>query len=127
MSSEERIKNKKDFEKLYNSSKAHISANQLLKAAYYIEEKNVPGKVKIAAAVSRKSGKAVWRNRVKRLIKEAYRKNKTQLTDKVRNKKILLLLVFSTYRLTEKKQPVVTLIDITDSIVELINKIYLEI
>lgn len=127
MSSEERIKKKKDFEKIYNTSKAFISSNQLIKANYYYEFLDTPGIIMIAAAVSSKTGKAVWRNRVKRLIKEAYRKNKHNLLEKSRIKKIKLMIVFSSYRLSEEKNKKVFLKDISESIEELLNKISLQL
>jgi ribonuclease P protein component len=127
LSSEERIKKKKDFEKIYNTSKALISSNQLIKANYYYEFLDIPGIVMIAAAVSSKAGKAVWRNRVKRLIKEAYRKNKHNLLEKSRTEKIKLMIVFSSYRLSEEKNKKVFLQDISESIEELLNKIFLQL
>lgn len=85
-------------------------------------DSNVSG-VKIAAAVSKKAGSAVWRNRVKRLIKESYRLNKKSLVDKVLEKKIQLLLVFAPYKLSEKSNKKIYLKDISPGVVELMNKI----
>lgn len=85
-------------------------------------DSNVSG-VKIAAAVSKKAGSAVWRNRVKRLIKESYRLNKKSLADKVLEKKIQLLLVFAPYKLSEKSNKKIYLKDLSPGVVELMNKI----
>jgi ribonuclease P protein component len=83
--------------------------------------------VKIAAAVSKKVGNAVWRNRVKRLVKETYRLNKKPLLEKALNKKIQLFLVFSPNRLSETNNKKVNLSDVSPGVVELMNKIIQQI
>lgn len=83
--------------------------------------------IKIAAAVSKKAGKAVWRNRVKRLIKESYRLNKKALLEKVLLKKIQLLLIFSPNRLSETSNKKIYLHDVSPGVVELMNKIIQQI
>ena len=83
----ERVKKKRDFEKVYSSAKVLFSSDRLIKVHFLCVDSNLSG-VKIAAAVSKKVGNAVWRNRVKRLVKETYRLNKTPLLEKVLNKNI---------------------------------------
>lgn len=59
-----------------------------------IQESSAP--VKIVISVPKRNFKrAVDRNRMKRLIRETYRKNKQTLIDRVGNKKIVLLLVYT--------------------------------
>lgn len=119
----ERVKKKNDFEKVYNSGKVFFSSDLIVKLHYFSQEElNYTG-VKIATAVSKKSGKAVWRNRVKRLLREAYRLNKGQLVEKAREKNMELFLVFSANKLSENKNKKIFLRDITPGVVELINKI----
>lgn len=126
-SKEERIKKKKDFEKIYNTTKALISSNQFIKANYFYEKTDKKGSLKIAVAVSSKAGKAVWRNRIKRLIREAYRLNKLSLLYFSESNKINLLIVFSSYRLSEIKNKTVRLDSISDSVKEILNKLLLEL
>ena len=90
---EERIKSRKDFRNIYVRENQFFL--QIKKLKLFIERKSEPPGVKIAAAVSKKSGNAVWRNRVKRLIKESYRLNKEILTELCPRKNILLKIVFS--------------------------------
>ncbi len=118
----ERVKKKRDFEKIYSSAKVLFSSDRRIRVQFLCEDSNVSG-IKIAAAVSKKAGKAVWRNRVKRLIKETYRVNKKILLEKTLNKKVHLLLVFSPNRLSEANNRKVHLIDVSPGVIELLIKI----
>ena len=122
----ERVKKKRDFEKVYNAANVLFSSDRLIKVHFICSENNV-AVIKIAAAVSKKAGKAVWRNRVKRLIKESYRLNKKSLLEKVLLKKIQLLLVFSPSRLSEASNKKIYLHDVSPGVVELMNKIIQQI
>ena len=122
----ERVKKKRDFEKVYSSAKVLFSSDRLIKVHFLCVDSNISG-VKIAAAVSKKVGNAVWRNRVKRLVKETYRLNKTPLLEKVLNKNIQLLLVFSPNRLSETNNKKIYLNDVSPGVVELMNKIIQQI
>lgn len=119
----ERVKKKNDFEKVYSSGKIFFSSDLLIKLHYFIQKNDNYCGVKIATAVSRKSGNAVWRNRVKRLIRESYRLNKNLLVQITLEKNIELLLVFAANRLSEKKNKKLFLRDITPGVLELINKV----
>lgn len=119
----ERVKKKKDFNKVYNSGKIIFSSDLLLKLHYYINKNEEYNGVKIAASLSKKTGKAVWRNRVKRLIKESYRLNKKRLVEKASENNVELLLIFSPNRLSEKKNKKLYLKDIMNGVVDLINKV----
>lgn len=119
----ERVKKKKDFNKVYNSGKIIFSSDLLLKLHYYINKNEENNGVKIAASLSKKTGKAVWRNRVKRLIKESYRLNKKRLVEKASENNVELLLIFSPNRLSEKKNKKLYLKDIMNGVVDLINKV----
>ena len=122
----ERVKKKRDFEKVYSSAKVLFSSDRLIKVHFLCVDSNISG-VKIAAAVSKKVGNAVWRNRVKRLVKETYRLNKTLLLEKVLNKNIQLFLVFSPNRLSETNNKKIYLNDVSPGVVELMNKIIQQI
>lgn len=119
----ERVKKKNDFKKVYSSTKILFSSDLLIKSIYTIDPENQFLGVKIAVAVSKKAGKAVWRNRIKRLIKESYRLNKHALLKKVIEKKRCLLIVFSPNKLSESKNNKIYYKDIYSSVIELINKI----
>lgn len=123
LSSKERIKRKKDFEKIYTSGKSVISEDKKFKALYFFEKENDKPGVKIAAAVYKKSGNAVWRNRVKRLIKESYRLNKEILIDVSNEKKIILEVIFSPNFLSQKKNKMLFYKDVEPGIIDIMIKI----
>ena len=123
LSSEERIKSKKDFQKIFASGKIFLSDKKNIKALFVIEgEPKKPG-VKIATAVFKKAGNAVWRNKLKRLIRESYRLNKDILADCVLEKKLLVKIVFSVHFLNQKKNKNMKLEIIMPDIVDLMLKI----
>lgn len=120
LSGEERIKSKKDFEKIFSCGTAIFSSDLKIKANYIIEPKGCG--VKFAAAISKKSGSAFWRNRVKRLLREAYRLNKNTLIDFSFRKKILLKIVFSPHRLNQNSSRKILLKEIEPAVIEIMNK-----
>lgn len=121
LSRNERVRKKKDFEQIYSSSKILFSSDHLLKANCSISSELADFRVRIAVAISKKAGKAVWRNRVKRLIKESYRLNKQIIYDILNDKSVTI--VFSSNRLSEKEFSKLKLNDVLPGIVELIKKI----
>ena len=123
LSNKERIKSKKLFDLIYSEGKIIFSTDRYIKANYLTEEITGKSFVKMAAAVSSKAGKAVWRNRVKRLIRESYRMNKIKLVDLCKEKKLSLYVVFSPVSLNEKMNGKIILNNILPGVVEVINKI----
>ena len=119
---DERVKKKSDFEKIYSTAKVFFSSDRLIKVHFLFVDNSTPG-IKMAAAVSKKSGKAVWRNRFKRLIRESYRLNKNLLLEKVTSNNKQLLLVFSPNKISEANNKKINLKDVLSSVVELMNKI----
>lgn len=123
LSKKERIKSRKSLDDLFTSGKILISKDQKIKAVYLVDEKAKEVGVKIAAAVSKKNGKAVWRNSVKRLIRTSYRLNKKRLTSFCKEKSILLRIVFSAFSLTEETAVKIKLKDIMPGVSELMQRI----
>ena len=123
LSADERIKSRKDFENIFSSGKIIFSSDKKIKATYFFEKNNENPGVKFAAAISKKSGKAVWRNRVKRLFKEAFRLNKKIIHDICFRKKFLLKIVFSSNSLNERKNKKIKLSDIMPGMLDVLLKL----
>lgn len=123
LSGKERIKSKKVFDQIFNSGKVIYSKDKKLKAIFFYESNiDKPG-LKIAAAVSKKAGNAVWRNRIKRLIRESYRLKKHILIPDLLEKQLLLYLIFSPSNLNENTCKTIYLKDLLSPVTELIKRI----
>jgi ribonuclease P protein component len=71
---EERLRRKKDFEAIAKEGTRRHTKNFLI-----ITRKNDQGFSRVGAVAGRRVGKAVERNRVKRLMREFFRRNKDRL------------------------------------------------
>ncbi|HSL89706.1 MAG TPA: ribonuclease P protein component [Ignavibacteriaceae bacterium] len=123
LSSEERIKNKKEFDRVYKFGKTIISSDKKLKAIFLFEQNLENPGVKIAVAVAKKAGTAVWRNKVKRLVRESYRLNKHPVIDLCIEKKSNLRIIVSPYYLSESKNEFIKLHEFMPSVLELLDRI----
>jgi len=119
----ERIKSKKDFEIIFKSGNTIYSSDNKIKAIYIVNENSKKCGIKIATAVFKRSGNAVWRNRVKRLIKVSYRLNKKILNETCSNKKMLLEVVFSLNTINQNNTQNVKLNDLQRAIADIISKL----
>lgn len=119
----ERIKKAKDFKKIYLDGKVIISENGKVRATYLIHSGQYNPVVKIATAVSKKAGKAVWRNRVKRLIRESYRLHKTDLVGLCKEKNITLNIVFSPIGFSRINNKKINLSEIVNDVLNLLAKV----
>lgn len=123
LSSHERIKSKKDFEDIYSQRNILFSFDKKIRVSYIFDKNVVDAGVKIAPAISKHSGNAVWRNRVKRLLREAYRLNKTDIVSFCQTNQIKLKIVFSLNNISKKTTPSLGLTDLFDGVKDLLNKI----
>jgi ribonuclease P protein component len=88
---QERLKSRKLIAELFDSGK-HINAHPL-KAIYKLKENELP--LQGAFSVSSKNfRRAVDRNRIKRLMREAYRIQKNELKEKLSEKEKQLIVFF---------------------------------
>ena len=122
-SKSERVKSKNDFEKVFSLGKTIHSSDKRFKATYFFDKTNERGLVKAAFAVHKRAGKAVWRNRVKRLLRDSFRLNKHFLYDAIDLAGRNLIVVFSPNTVNEKKTKKLSLNDVMPSVVDLMSKI----
>jgi ribonuclease P protein component len=124
LTSLERIKRKKDFQLVYSSGNTVISQNKKLKAVFlFLKNEDPVAHVSFACAVSKKSGKAVWRNRIKRILRDSYRLNKELLAGLCLINDLNLMVIFSPYMLNEKMNRVVSRNEIMPEVIDIMNKI----
>ena len=123
LSSQERIKSKNEFDFIYSTGEILFSFSNKLKAVILIRNEKEEAVIKTAFAVSKKSGNAVWRNRVKRLLRESFRLNKEIVKPEVLSKKLCLLMVLSPNTINQKNYKKICLKDIMNDVIDLLNQI----
>jgi ribonuclease P protein component len=119
----ERIKRKKKIERIFKEGKVFISESKKLRATFLLQKSNNKPTVQFGVAVHKKAGSAVWRNRLKRLIREAYRKNKTLLSQFSIDNKLLIYLIISPSYLNQSSSQKLSLSDIEPVVIKLIIKV----
>ncbi len=123
LSKNERVKLKDDFQKIYTYGKVLYSTQSKVKVIYYLESSVNDCGIKAAFVVSKRAGNAVWRNRVKRLFRVAYRNNKMPLNQICTSKNIRLIFSFSPINLNQKQNKKIILDDILNDFVGLLDKV----
>ena len=123
LSADERIKSRKDFEELFSKGITLFSSTKKIKAVYIIDQNSDEPGIKVSIAVSHKSGKAIWRNRIKRLLKESYRLNKHILFKKVEDFSLFIRIIFSPYSINMRKNKNIYLNDIMPDVIDIMSRI----
>lgn len=117
------IKSKKDFDELYTRGKVIYSSDGRWKAVFLVKEKSNNSNLMFAAAVHKKSGTAVWRNRIKRLLKESYRIKKNILADAIIKNNLFIMVVISPNLINQREYKNIRLGDTLPGIADILNKI----
>ncbi len=118
LSKHERIKRKNEFSRVYKSGKIIYSNSRKLKAIFYLG-KSESKSVKVAFGISKKAGNAVWRNRLRRLLREVYRLHKDILS----NCDHSIWIVFSPNNLNKRVNPKLSLRDVKPDMIDLLKKL----
>lgn len=122
LSASERIKSSKEIENIFSAGEMIYSLDKSFRAHYLLSAAESGG-VYFTVAVSKKFGNAVWRNRIKRLIREVYRHNKSTLIEACIYKNYKLRVIFSPQTLNQKRNKSPRLNDIEPGLKQVINKL----
>ena len=107
---------------IYDVGETMLSRDGKIKASYLISSLEGCLEIKYGVAVSSKKGSAVWRNRFKRLIREAVKDAGKFLNSNNYCKEKSLLIIFSPSGLNEKNHQKLFLKDIEPSVVVLLSE-----
>lgn len=127
LSKSERVKLKNDFQKIYTKGKVLYSSQNKVKVIYYLESSVNESGIKAAFVVSKRAGNAVWRNRIKRLFRAAFRNYKLPLKQVCASNNLRLLLSFSPNNLNQKNNKKINLDVILNDFIELLEKVKVKI
>ncbi len=98
----ERLSSKAEIDRLFESGKSFYSAP--FKIIWKeTSESTVPAKI-VVSIPKRLFKRSVDRNRLKRLTREVYRKNKHVLYENLENKKIVLIFIYTSKSIIEFKE-----------------------
>ena len=122
-----RLKSKKTTENIFKSGKVVYSSDKKLRAHFLLHQSTDECGIKSSVAVSKKAGKAVWRNRAKRLIREANRLNNNKLFDGCLHKKMQLEIIFAVNSLNEAANRKISLSDVQPPVLEILNRVNKEL
>jgi len=118
----ERLKIKNDINAVYKKGKVFISVDRKLKANHLSSE-SVTNRVRVAITISSKAGNSVWRNRLRRIIRESLRQEKKYLREIVNNNKQGLSIIFSPYRINQVNFEHLSLKEVKPAVTDILNKI----
>lgn len=118
----DRLKSENDIEAVYKKGNVIISADRKLKSSHLSSE-SVTNRIKIAVTVSSKTGSSVWRNRLKRIIRESLRQEKEFLKEIVSKSKSELSIIFSPYTINQVNLERLFLKDIKPAVTDILNKL----
>jgi ribonuclease P protein component len=131
LSRSERITGKKNFTMAFENGSPLFSHDKKIKSVVIRHivknDQTIKPGVQIAVAVSKRNGNAVWRNRVRRLVKESYRLQKLPVVEKVMERNILLQIIFLPVGFSKQKNPVVRLGDIKPSVEDILTQIMVQL
>ena len=122
-SAQEKMKSRKDFKEVYSKGTILFSSTKKIKAVYIVDQNFIEPGVKISVAVGHKSGNAVWRNRVKRLLRESFRLNKHLLSLEVDYLSVFIRIIFSPYSINMRKNKNIYLNDIMPDVIDIMSRI----
>jgi ribonuclease P protein component len=119
----DRLVTKGDFELAYTKGTPVISEDKKIKARYIFSTKNKTNKVKIGLSVASKKGNSVWRNRIKRILRESIRTERETLRIFLEKRNADLLIIFSPYSFNQTNSKKIFLREIKPAVLDILNRI----
>jgi len=119
----DRLINDRDFELVYKTGRVVISEDKKIKAKYLFENKDIINTVKIGLSVISKKGNSVWRNRIKRILRESVRINREHLRNIIELKNADLLIIFSPYSINQTNSKKIFLKEIRPAVLDILKRI----
>ena len=117
------LKSNIDFELVYKNGQTIVSKDKKLKAKYFFLDNEKNCKVKAGISVGSDKGNSVWRNRLKRIFREAIRKEKEDLSAIARQKNACLLIILSPHSINEVSLNKIYFKDIATSFFEILIRL----
>jgi len=117
------LKSDRDFELVFKKGLTIISSDKKLKARYLYIDKSENIKVKAGLSVISKKGNSVWRNRVKRILRETLRKEFEKLLAIAKQKNDDLLIIFSPYLIDQNNSKKIYYEDIKIPVLEILTRL----
>ena len=119
----DRLKNDNDFELVYEKGITITSEDKKIKAKYLFIKKTKNGSSKFGITVISQKGNSVWRNRLKRILREAVIKEETTLLNIADQKNSNLLVVFSPHLINQNNSKKIFLNDIKPAVLNIIKSL----
>lgn len=119
----DRLVNDSDFKLVYKLGRVIISEDKKLKAKYYFSKSGENITIKIGLSVVSKKGISVWRNRMKRILRESLRTDREILRNIIEQKNEDLLIIFSPYSINQTNSKKIFLKDIKPSVLDILKRI----
>jgi len=118
----ERLKGRSEISNVFKKGRTIISTDKKLRANL-LSSKHPANKIKVAIAISSKAGNSVWRNRLKRIVRESIRQEMVFLKKQTYNNRQELSLIFSPHRLSQGNDKKLFLRDIKPAVIDILDKI----
>lgn len=123
----DRLKKDKEFELVFKIGSAIISEDRKLRARYLFSNKTENKIIQLGVSVASQKGNSVWRNRIKRILREALINEEETLADIANQKNKTLLIMFSPYSLDQNSSRKIFLRDVNPAVLDILNKLKLSI
>jgi len=127
LSAKERIKKLTEFRKVFKEGKAVFSLDKKIKAYYFLIKNADISEIKIAVTINKRNGNAVWRNRLRRLVKESYRLSKKDLLLTCLAKKYSLYIIINPFGFNKSGYRKLKLEDIRFLVEDVLKKVIVEL